>query len=273
MSELYIAESIPTACPYCGIEYTSLITGTPEKKVQMDITECNACGTPYVVRQEVVLNVTVHRIDGLQPVEPQIKPEDGADILLTKPEETACVIDDFVSVQCEKCGVMFVGQWGTLYCQKCQEELKPIDNIQRYTPGGTHPDPDTFLCNSCGTLNGTRELHIQPNGEKWCVSCIGKSMEDKHDEIPSKELQFTQIHGNVWAAISGESVHLKYGNSKCGIWDRTIFDTLLEMTEEERRKEIDSLIEGMPSKQQRKACLRQFVIALENGEVSFPEMV
>lgn len=237
MSDLYVSECIPSTCPYCGLEYSNLITGTPEKKVQMDISECRACNMPYVTRQEIVLKVTTHRIDGLLPVEPQIKFEYEADIPLAQPEE-----------------------------------LKKVDDIERYTPRGTQPDPSQFLCDSCGTLNGTRELHIQPNGEKWCVTCIGRDMEDRCVETSSNKLVFNQIHGNVWAAISGESVHLKYGNSKCGIWDRTIFDTLLEMTEEERRKEIDELVKGMASKQQRKACLRQFTIALEKGEISFPEV-
>ncbi len=222
------------ACPYCHTDSRILpvYSGGAQTNLGYSLYHCEGCDLPFITVLEMVPKVTVHRIEGF---EPQIKPEYEADIPIAP-------------------------------------ELATLDTHETYAPTGTHPDPSQFLCDSCGTLNDIREKHVQPNGEKWCVSCIGKSMEDKHDEIPSKELQFTQIHGNVWAAISGESAHLKYGNSKCGIWDRTIFDTLLEMDEDERRKEIDELVKGMANKQQRKACLRQFTIALEKGEVSFPEV-
>lgn len=162
-------------------------------------------------------------------------------------------------------------------------ELSPIDTRERYTPTGTHPDPETHHCQECGLLYPNEDWcfeygtckkcaeHLDFKELKRMVAEAKKAEPPLRDEKP--ELQFTQIHGNVLAAISGESVHLKYGNSKCGIWDRTIFDTLLEMNEDERRKEIESLVEGMSSKLQRKSCLRQFVIALGKGEVSFPAVV
>jgi hypothetical protein len=274
--------------------YNTYLKGEPDSKEELGIEKCHACNMPYVVRQEVVLKVTTHRIDGLQPVEPQIKFEYEADIPLVE-KITQC--EPKIVADTEE----FINSLPTHICSKCEREFHSenpcihedgvlcddcfVSDVTSRIGGvgGTHPDPETHHCQECGLIY---------SHEDWCFECgtckkcaehldfkeLKEMVAEAKKAEPSvceekNEIQFTQIFGNVWAAISGESVHLKYGNSKCGIWDRTIFDTLLEMTDGERRKEIDELVEGMASKQQRKACLRQFTIALEKGEVSFPEVV
>lgn len=287
-------ESIPTACPYCGMLYNTYLKGEPDSKEELGIEKCHACNMPYVVRQEVVLKVTTHRIDGLQQVEPQIKLEYEADI----PSLPAMseVERDIKEHTCMECGHVDTQDEETFYpvgdgylCEMCYQticamnrETEKVEPEQAPVVNGTHPDPETHHCQECGLIYSHEDWCFGYGTCKKCAEHLDfKELKEMVAEAkkaePSvceekNEIQFTQIFGNVWAAISGESVHLKYGNSKCGIWDRTIFDTLLEMTDGERRKEIDELVEGMSSKQQRKACLRQFTIALEKGEVSFPEV-
>lgn len=278
------------ACPYCHTDSRILpvYSGGAQTNLGYSLYHCEGCDLPFITVLEMVPKITVHRIEGF---EPQIKLEYEASIPTMEEVE-----QDFKEHTCIECGHVDTQNEETFHsvgdgylCDMCYQiigamnlEAEKVEPEQAPATCGTQPDPETHHCQECGLLYADNEWCFECGTCKKCAEHLDfkelkEMVADAKTAEPSvceekPEIQFTQIFGNVWAAISGESVHLKYGNSKCGIWDRTIFDTLLEMDEDERRKEIESLIEGMPSKQPRKACLRQFTIALEKGEVSFPEV-
>lgn len=130
-------ESIPTTCPYCGMLYNTHLNGEPDSKEELGIEKCRACNMPYVVRQEVVLKVTTHRIDGLQPVEPRIKLEYEADI-------------------------------------PTMEEIRKEAEEHEATSTATHPDPSQFLCSECVCIVDLHKMISLEltGGEKVCESCF-----------------------------------------------------------------------------------------------------
>lgn len=149
-----------------------------------------------------------------------------------------------------------------------ETELCPICRRREENVGkGTHPDPEQYHCQECGCIYPA-EFKETRGDKTMCSSCWATEDNQKagHSE---PELEYTQIKGNVYAAVSGETVHLKYKDNYLDAWDRTVFETLLDMDKNKRRKEIDKLVEGMKYQQMRRTCLKQFVDALGRGDVKY----
>lgn len=110
-----------------------------------------------------------------------------------------------------------------------------------------------FKCSSCGNCVRNGWKRTLDNGTDICVKCLS--------------VKFTPLNdSNVSYFIDGGVVRLSYGTHRTR-WDKKEFYILLKMKVHKQDQRMNELLDGSRNRPIKKTMIRQFTIAVENGEV------
>lgn len=217
-------------CPYCDDEVSFHVDTIPgmQDVSSYTIPSCPNCRKPVVIETRRTTTHTPRRVEGIESPVKTLSPK----------------FREFVD-----------------------SKYKLPDIPTKDDEGkATHPDPEQYHCQECGCIYPV-EFKETRGDRTMCSGCW--ATEDNQKAGNSQpELEYMNISGNVFAAVSGETVHLKYNDNYLDAWNISIFEVLADMGEVDRRNEIDKLVDGMKYAQQRRTCLNQVVCALLDGDFS-----
>jgi hypothetical protein len=270
--------SEPVKCPWCGSNDLVLTHDIEPDMVTRAINKCKGCGAFVAVMQKTT--VTVHKIDGMGPID--------ADIVA---EDTQKFIESLSLHTCFRCEKGFHAALpcklnGEVYCSDCFDKATH-DEEERH--GGTHPDTDQFLCSHCGTLHNVVNAHLSADGGKICKDCFEEELAEHEqnrksceqtaencEQTPASceqnEPEYIQLPDSrtVSYCIDGDIIKLQYKGNDCNSYTFDVVWDIVDSPKPDWMSRIDEMLEGEKNHIQKASALNQLCKAVSKGTVKIP---